>query len=107
MPHAFLEYGNDMLLKVTGLQSDAGSIYDTASVYVTLFDVNCAQVTGQSWPTNLAADTTSGDYVATLVDSLILTVGSGNIYKAVVHADAGAGLHKRWDLELHARLNEG
>ena len=106
MPHLFIEYGNDHLLKVTGLQSDAGSIFDTASVWIAgLFDPSCALVDGQTFPTVLVADTTSGDYVATLVDCLDL--GVGTIYRAVVHADAGAGLHKRWDLELHAKLNEG
>lgn len=91
MPISFVYIGNDNLLTVTGLQSNAvGSIgYVTvASCYLTLVESGTAnEIANQAWPlalTLVSSDT--GTWQTTLQDTM--TMSEGMAVEALITLDA-------------------
>lgn len=88
---------NDNLLKLTALKNAAtGAYINDATVNATLYDPAGTVVSGAD-NFSLTPTGTSGEYRATLPDTLSLVPGN---YRLVVTANAGAGLQGNWPLAV-------
>lgn len=98
-----LYVGNDTLLDVEALRNElTGAFINDATVEVTLHDLNGLAVTGDTWPKAMPyVDGSDGAYRATMVYTLGLI--DGQRYRALITADAGAGLRAAWQVECVAR----
>lgn len=94
--------GNDNFLEVSALKNSATDEFiNDATVTVTLTDSAGSQVAGETWPLAVSyINASDGVYRATLRDTLTLT--AGQLYRATVTADAGAGLLATWIRPLRA-----
>jgi hypothetical protein len=90
---------NDLILEISGLRNEvSGAFLDTATVTVSLADVDGNPVTGAAWP--LPLDYVAGSdgiYRVTLVDTLELTPDTR--YLATLTADGGGNLRATWQLD--------
>lgn len=87
----------DHVLKVDGLEDalNPGTYLNTATVQVTLQDINSVDVAGEVWPLTLVYETASnGIYKGTLRDTL--DVADGDAVKVLITADSGADKHREW-----------
>ncbi len=92
-------YLSDNVVEVVGLVDPAGAYVNSATVEVTLLDSAGAQVAGETWPVACAYVAGSdGVYRGPLRDAL--TVSPRRRYHAIVTADAGADLRRRWRLPV-------
>src|SRR5258705_4441177 len=95
--------GNDMVLEVSELMNEVtGAFLNSATVTVSLADVNGNPVDGNAWP--LALEYVAGSdgmYRVTLADTLGITPNAR--YAADLIADAGAGLRAQWQLDCVCR----
>lgn len=87
---------NDNVITLVGLKNKvSGDWINNATVTVTLYDENDAEVSGQSWPASLAyVSASNGNYRATLED--VLNLLPNVEYTAIVTADGGPGLKGVW-----------
>ena len=84
---------SDNVITLDGLYDNVGLAYEnTATVNVTLTDINGTEVSGETWPLLMNyVSASNGKYRATLTDSLTLSEGT---YTATITADAGAGQYR-------------
>lgn len=84
---------SDNVLTLSGLIDSITSSYqNTATVEVTLTDINGNEVTGETWPLTMNyVSASNGVYRATLVDTLSVSAGE---YTATVTANIGAGQYR-------------
>ncbi|TIN84352.1 hypothetical protein [Mesorhizobium sp.] len=99
--------GNTNVIELSGLKSAVeGTFVNDASVTVTVKDKDGANVSGQSWPADMAYVASSdGLYRGILEDDLALT--EGEAYVAHVDADAGANRVGHWEFNFKARTRFG
>lgn len=90
----------DNVIKVSGLRDAISDVYqNSAAVSVTMYDSADVEVAGETWPLSLTyVPASNGDYIATLVDTLVLSEGD---YTIEVVANAGAGLNRTWRTVAH------
>lgn len=96
-------YQNDNIIEVDKLYDNVADDYvNNATVNVTVKDLDGAEVSGQSWPTQLAyvADS-DGKYQATISDSVAFTRDTE--YVAELSADGGAGKLAAWSFRFQVR----
>lgn len=87
---------NSNILRLTGVKNQAtGSYMNTASVAVTIKDLEENEVAGQTWPLffDYVADS-NGNYIAIISEDLDLIPGTE--YVAEVISDNGDGLVGSW-----------
>ena len=84
-----------------GLLTDkiTGAVIPAAVVEITLRNhLDTADIVGQAWPLSLPAVSPSGNYRATLIDTLVLANEQEVI--GVLTADNGPGARKTWRLRM-------
>lgn len=86
----------DHVLELNGLQnSRTGAYINGATVQVTLYDLSDTTIAGETWPLTLSyVASSNGIYRATIRDTLDLD--AGDVAKALLTADNGAGYHRNW-----------
>lgn len=85
---------NDMICEVSGLKNAVdGADIDSATVNVTISDLDGNNVGGVTWPI-VAPNVGTGLYRATLPDTMSLT--HNRRYRVTINADAGPGLAGNW-----------
>jgi len=98
---------NTNLIEVVGLKSAIeGEFIADATVRVTVKDADGAEVSGQTWPTDMAyVATSNGNYRGILKDTLDLTAGT--LYVAHVDADAGDDRIGHWEFNFTPKTRTG
>ena len=96
---------NDNLLELDGLtNARTGSYVTTGVITVTVQDASGgSEISGQTWPTSFAATGSSGDWIATLEDGMIVTAGQKLV--ALVTASA-ASLKGYWEADVIVRTRK-
>jgi len=97
---------SDNLINVTGLKDlSTGAFLNGATVEATVNDASGSPVAGETWPLSMPyVPGSNGDYQATLKDTL--AVATGDELTALVTADAGAGLHHEWIINISVRPDQ-